>query len=134
MDAQTGIWMITIYTLAYAASIPIMGKLADRFGRKYVYLCSILLFGGGSLLCGLKNTDFFDLAASVTSTKVYPFLLLFILLIPVFMLIESRATDPVMNLGYFKNRNLLVSFTRFAAFFTDGNPGNFTTQIKILML
>lgn len=29
-----GIWMITIYTLAYAASIPIMGKLADKFGRK----------------------------------------------------------------------------------------------------
>ena len=33
---KTGIWMITIYTLAYAASIPIMGKLADRFGRKYI--------------------------------------------------------------------------------------------------
>ena len=33
VDDKTGIWMITIYTLAYAASIPIMGKLADRFGR-----------------------------------------------------------------------------------------------------
>ena len=29
VDAATGIWMITIYTLFYAASIPIMGKLAD---------------------------------------------------------------------------------------------------------
>jgi MFS family permease len=46
---KTGIWMITIYTLAYAASIPIMGKLADKFGRKYIYLASILLFGTGSL-------------------------------------------------------------------------------------
>ena len=41
VNDNTGIWMITIYTLAYAASIPIMGKLADKYGRKYVYLTSI---------------------------------------------------------------------------------------------
>ncbi len=27
VDDQTGIWMLTIYTLSYAASIPVMGKL-----------------------------------------------------------------------------------------------------------
>src|SRR5690606_33645882 len=32
-----------------------MGKLADRLGRKYVYLGSVLLFGIGSLLCGLSQ-------------------------------------------------------------------------------
>ena len=52
---KTGGWIITIYTLAYAAAIPVMGKLADRSGRKYVYLASILLFGVGSLLCGLAQ-------------------------------------------------------------------------------
>ncbi len=52
---KTGIWMITIYTLAYAASIPVMGKLADRFGRKIIYIISIILFGAGSLLCGLSQ-------------------------------------------------------------------------------
>ena len=36
VNNNTGIWMITIYTLAYAASIPIMGKLADKYGRKYI--------------------------------------------------------------------------------------------------
>ena len=51
-----GIWMITIYTLAYAASIPVMGKLADRVGRRTIYLLSIALFGGGSLLCGLSHS------------------------------------------------------------------------------
>ena len=56
VDEKTGIWMITIYTLAYAASIPVMGKLADRFGRKIIYLLSIFLFGFGSLLCGLSSS------------------------------------------------------------------------------
>ncbi|MCQ2567968.1 MAG: MFS transporter, partial [Mogibacterium sp.] len=55
VDASTGIWMITIYTLFYAASIPVMGKLADIYGRKYVYIVSIFLFGTGSLFCGLSS-------------------------------------------------------------------------------
>ena len=55
VDEKTGIWMITIYTLAYAASIPVMGKLADRVGRKTIYILSISLFGLGSLLCGLSR-------------------------------------------------------------------------------
>ena len=55
VDDQLGIWMITIYTLAYAAAIPIMGKLADRMGRKKIYLVAIVLFGLGSLLSGLAQ-------------------------------------------------------------------------------
>ena len=55
VDESSGIWMITIYTLAYAAAIPVMGKLADRQGRKRVYLASIAVFGVGSLLCGLSQ-------------------------------------------------------------------------------
>lgn len=236
VDDKTGIWLITIYTLAYAASIPVMGKLADRFGRKNIYLISITLFGLGSLFCGLssqfgsftilliaravqaiggggilpvataefgtsfpkekrgmalglvggvygianifgasagsaiidgfgqenwsyifyinipitifiliagfivlsnnkgeekskidytgivtltlmtlsllyglKNLDFFDFTNSIGQTNVYPFLIAFLLLIPLFILFEKRAKDPVMNLKYFTNKNIVLT-------------------------
>ncbi len=236
VSEKSGIWMITMYTLAYAASIPIMGKLADKYGRKTIYLISISLFGLGSLFCGLsqnfasfglllgaravqaiggggivpvataefgttfpkekrgmalglvggvygianifgssagsaildlfgknnwqyifyvnvpitvfiviaglislpntkeenvkkidflgiglltvmilsllyglKNIDFFDFSATITSTKVYPFLLVFVVLLPFFLIAEKKAEDPVMNLSYFKNRQINIT-------------------------
>ncbi len=236
VDDQLGIWMITIYTLAYAAAIPIMGKLADRMGRKKIYLVAIVLFGLGSLLSGLaqdvgsfwmligaravqalggggllpiataefgtsvpeekrgmalglvgavfgvanvfgasagslildiagahnwqwifyvnlpisvaivalglkflpdhtaaetkridvlgslvlvvmilsllygmRNLDFFDLAGTASSPEVWPFLAAFVVLLPVLVLVERRAEDPVLNLGYFTNRGLALT-------------------------
>lgn len=237
VDDSLGVWIITIYTLAYAVSIPIMGKLADRHGRKGVYLLCILLFGLGSALCGvaqdlgnfwiligarviqalggggimpvataefgtafpeekrgmalgivgmvyglasilgptvgsailevfgatqwqfifyvnipiciivlilgvkrlpnaqaektgpldglgililtlmtlslmygLKNIDFFDFATSIASTDVWPFLVAFVVLLPLFVLRERRAADPILNLKYFTNANIVIAF------------------------
>ena len=237
VDDSLGVWIITIYTLAYAVSIPIMGKLADRHGRKGVYLRCILLFGIGSALCGvaqdlgnfwiligarviqalggggimpvataefgtafpeekrgmalgivgmvyglasilgptvgsailevfgatqwqfifyvnipiciivlilgvkrlpnaqaektgpldglgililtlmtlslmygLKNIDFFDFATSIASTDVWPFLVAFVVLLPLFVLRERRAADPILNLKYFTNANIVIAF------------------------
>lgn len=236
VNDQTGIWMITIYTLAYAVSIPIMGKLADKYGRKYIYLTSIFLFGIGSLFCGLsqdfgsfnlllvarvvqalggggilpvataefgttfpeekrgvalglvggvygianifgasagsavldifgtnnwqfifyinipitifiliagfttlkntkvpdtskidfsgifiltimilsllyslKNLDFFNISSTITNTDVLPFLITFLVLIPLFIFIEKKAEDPVMNLNYFTDKNIVLT-------------------------
>ena len=237
VSSQSGIWMITIYTLSYAASVPVMGKLADKFGRKYVYIVCISLFGLGSMFCGLsgtfggfpvliaarviqaaggggivpiataefgttfpeekrglalglvggvygianvfgasagsavldifgtenwafifyinipislfivicggivlknnrdpennkkidffgivtltvmilsllyglKNLDFFNFTASVTSTGVYPYLLVFLVLVPVFIFAEKKAEDPVLSLRYFTEKNILVT-------------------------
>lgn len=236
VDAATGIWMITIYTLFYAASIPIMGKLADMYGRKYIYIVSISLFGLGSLFCGLSSSfdsftvlvtaravqaiggggimpiataefgtsfpaekrgmalgmvggvygianvfgasvgslimdvfgtenwsyifylnvpitifivicgllflknnreedsgkldlpgimlvtcmifslmyglkmlDFFDFVNSIRTPDVYIFLLIFAGLLPVFIIVEKHATNPVINLGYFTDRNIAIA-------------------------
>lgn len=243
VNENTGIWMITIYTLAYAASIPILGKLADKYGRKYIYLISILLFGIGSLFCGLsqnfgsftvlliarvvqaiggggilpiataefgttfpkekrglalglvggvyglanifgasagsaiidifgqdnwqfifyinvpitlfiliagvfvlpntreksvkkidlfgittltlmvlsilyglKNIDYFNFAETFKSTSVYPYLIVFIVLLPIFIVIEKRAEDPVINISYFKDIKIVI--TLFISFIT----------------
>ena len=237
VDDSLGVWILTIYTLAYAVSIPIMGKLADARGRKGVYLLCIALFGAGSALCGvaqdmgsfwmliaarviqalggggimpvataefgtafpeekrgmalgvvgmvyglasilgptvgsailelfgqtqwqfifyvnipiciavlvlgvkkipavpveatkpidgagvcvlaimtlslmygLKNIDFFDFATSIASTDVWPFLLAFLVLLPLFVVAERRAADPVLNLRYFTDRNIVITF------------------------
>lgn len=62
VDDQAGVWVFTIYTLAYAVAIPIIGKLADVLGRKPVYVIAIALFGIGSLGCGLaQDFDSFGL-------------------------------------------------------------------------
>lgn len=237
VDDGLGVWILTIYTLAYAVSIPIMGKLADRHGRKRVYLLCIALFGTGSALCGvaqdvgsfglligarvvqalggggimpvataefgtafpeekrgmalgivgmvyglasilgptagslildvfgadqwqfifyvnipiclvvlvlgltrlpqvaaeetkpvdglgiallalmtlslmygLKNIDFFDFGASIASLDVWPFLVAFAVMLPAFVAWERKASDPVLNLSYFTDVNIVITF------------------------
>ncbi len=46
-------WVVTGYTLALAAVIPMTGWAADRFGTKRLYLSSLVLFTVGSMLSGL---------------------------------------------------------------------------------
>lgn len=55
VSRSVGTWMITLYTLVYAVSMPIVSKMADRSGYKKVYIFGIAMFGLGSLLCGLAN-------------------------------------------------------------------------------
>ncbi len=46
-------WVVTGYTLALAAVIPLTGWAADRFGTKRLYLGSLALFMLGSALCAV---------------------------------------------------------------------------------
>ena len=63
-----------------------------------------------SLMYGLKNIDFFDFATSIASTDVWPFLGAFVVLLPLFVLRERRAADPILNLKYFTNANIVIAF------------------------
>ncbi|KGN02251.1 permease [Clostridium novyi A str. 4570] len=240
ISGNIGVWMITIYTLAYAVSMPISSKLSDIYGRKKVYGISIVIFALGSTLCGitnfygnfsmllisrviqaiggggimpiatamigqsfpkekrgsalglvgsiygiatmlgptlgstvlniagnenwgwiffinipisiiililmrnleesksattksldlkgsailsliivsimyaLTNLNFFHFKESIKSTSVYPYLLIFVILIPVFIAVERNVEDPVLNLKYFSDRQirltLVISF------------------------
>ncbi|MEV2252256.1 MDR family MFS transporter [Streptomyces sp. NPDC050147] len=48
-------WVVTAYMLATAASTPIWGKLGDMYGRKGVFLISIVIFLLGSVLSGMAQ-------------------------------------------------------------------------------
>ncbi len=50
IETSWGVWSFTIYTLLFAVSIPVMGKLSDRFGRKQTFTTGITLFAAGSVL------------------------------------------------------------------------------------
>ena len=46
-------WTLSIYLVAVTSVMPLMGKLSDSFGRKKVFLISLILFTVSSLSCGL---------------------------------------------------------------------------------
>ncbi len=234
VSRSVGTWMITLYTLVYAVSMPIVSKMADRSGYKKVYIFGIAMFGLGSLLCGLANfygtftfflfarviqaigaggimpiansvigksfpeekrgtalgmvgaiygvatilgptmgsgilsaagnnhwgwiffinvpisiviillsfaledsksnerkpmdlagsiivaavvgtlmyaltnLDFFNFVSSIKSAEVYPFIIASIIFLPILIIVESKAKDPVLNMKYFKNTQIVV--------------------------
>lgn len=63
VSANWGAWGVTIYTLGLAISIPIVGKISDRYGRKKLFIVEVALFGLGSLLVALSPNFGFYLAA-----------------------------------------------------------------------
>lgn len=63
VSANWGAWGITIYTLGLAISIPIIGKISDRYGRKKLFIIEVALFGLGSLLVALSPNFGFYLAS-----------------------------------------------------------------------
>ncbi|MEO5975325.1 MAG: MFS transporter, partial [Ilumatobacteraceae bacterium] len=51
-------WVSTAYIVTTAMATPLLGKLSDIFGRRRLYLMSVVVFLGGSVLCGLaQNID-----------------------------------------------------------------------------
>ena len=49
-------WIMNAYTIACTMVLMAIGTLADRYGRKRVFMISLVLFGITSLSCGLHPT------------------------------------------------------------------------------
>src|SRR5215212_9270807 len=50
-------WVVDAYTLLLSAFTLTMGALADRFGRRRLFVIGVGLFTLASLLCGLDQRD-----------------------------------------------------------------------------
>jgi EmrB/QacA subfamily drug resistance transporter len=48
-------WVFTAYLLATTVTVPLYGKLGDKYGRRPLFLASIAIFLVGSALCGLAQ-------------------------------------------------------------------------------
>lgn len=48
-------WTITAYSFGFVLMLPISGKLAERFGRRRVFMASSLVFALASLGCGMAG-------------------------------------------------------------------------------
>lgn len=53
LDDRLVSWVFSVWVLANLVSVPIMTKLADRIGRKRIYMVDVALFGLGSLTVAL---------------------------------------------------------------------------------
>lgn len=49
-------WVLTAYLLTICATLPVMGKISDMFGRSRIYNIGFLIFAVGSALCSLSDT------------------------------------------------------------------------------
>ncbi len=49
-------WIVTGYALSFAALMLIGGKLADAYGRRFIFVVGIVVFTAASLWCGLADS------------------------------------------------------------------------------
>ena len=61
-------WIITGYNIGVASLLLIAGWLADRFGRKRVFLFGLAVFSIGSLLAGVANSAEFLIASRIVQS------------------------------------------------------------------
>ncbi len=56
VDERNLAWMFSSYVLFQLVSTPLMAKLSDLYGRRWIYILDIALFGMGSLLVATSST------------------------------------------------------------------------------
>lgn len=62
------------------------------------------------LAFGINQIDTANFFSSLVNPGVYPYILAAFLLVPVFLIIESRSTNPIIRLNLFKNRQMVIAY------------------------
>lgn len=65
MSTLTGHWIVNAYLLVLTGLAAVAGKSVDLFGYKRPFLAGLVIFGAGSLACGLASSADFLIAARV---------------------------------------------------------------------
>jgi len=55
-DLTSVSWVLSAYNLVFAVLLVTLGRFADQYGRKRIFMISMILFSLGSLLCALAET------------------------------------------------------------------------------
>ncbi|MFL5826521.1 MAG: MFS transporter [Thermoleophilaceae bacterium] len=50
-------WVLNAYTLVFGGFLLLGGRLADRLGRRRLFVAGIALFAGASLVCGVSQSE-----------------------------------------------------------------------------
>ena len=50
-------WVLNAYTLMFGGFLLLGGRLADRLGRRRLFMAGIAVFSGASLLCGVSESE-----------------------------------------------------------------------------
>ncbi|HEV3002399.1 MAG TPA: MFS transporter, partial [Solirubrobacteraceae bacterium] len=58
-------WVLDGYFIAFAAPLAVAGKLADRFGRRRLFVAGLWAFTLASLVCGIAPSAGFEIAGRV---------------------------------------------------------------------
>jgi MFS family permease len=52
----TTAWLVTGFLLASVATVPLLGRLGDLYGKRRIVLIALVAFGAGSLVCALADS------------------------------------------------------------------------------
>jgi EmrB/QacA subfamily drug resistance transporter len=85
----------------------IRGRWSGAFDLYGVSILSLML---ASLAFGVNQINTQNLISSFSSPLVWPFFLLFICLLPLFILIEAHARNPLVPLELFRGRQLSLTY------------------------
>src|SRR5213075_2990481 len=50
-------WVLNAYTLMFGGFLLLGGRLADRLGRRRLFVAGIVVFSGASLICGISQSE-----------------------------------------------------------------------------